>query len=264
MLVHDYQTLRVTHVGRLVWVVLDRPDVAHAVDARMAAELRDLAERCCADDVGAVVLTSTGNFFCAGGDLAHFADLGPRLPDAVAAMAADMHAALSAFARMDAPLIAAVNGTAAGAGLAVVCACDLAYAADSARFVSGYTGAGLTPDAGATYSLPRHVGLRRAQELVLTNRVLSAAEALEWGLLTAVLPGGELQDHVRAVAETVAAGPTSALGTAKRLLHTGWAASLDVQTSAEADALVAAAGSAHGQEGIAAFLAKRRPTFRHR
>lgn len=257
-----YETIRFEPAEGVVRLTLHRPQAANAITATMAAELREAADRCTAPDVRVVVLGATGRFFSVGGDLADFAGLGEQLPAALDAMTSDLHAALATFARMDAPLIAAVNGMAAGAGFALVCAADLAVAAESARFVSAYTRAGLTPDGGTSYSLARHVGLRRAQELVLTNRVLTPAEALEWGLLTRVVADDALEAEVATLSETLSAGATGALGSAKRLLHAGWSADLDAQLASEARAISAAAGGPEGQEGIAAFLSKREPDFR--
>lgn len=258
-----YDTLRYDEGDcGVVTLTLNRPSAANAITAEMAAELLDAAQRCQTHQARVVVLAATGRFFCAGGDLGGFAALGEGLPVALRNMAADLNAALLCFAGMDAPLIAAVNGTAAGAGLSLVCAADIAVAAESARFVSAYTAAGLTPDGGATYALVRHVGLRRAQELVLTNRVLTAAEALSWGLLTRVVAEDSLQEEVAGLARSFAEGATGALGASKRLLHAAWLTNLQAQLDAEADGVAAAAGGPEGTEGIGAFLAKRAPAFR--
>jgi 2-(1,2-epoxy-1,2-dihydrophenyl)acetyl-CoA isomerase len=243
-------------------LTLDQPSVGNAIGAQIAAELLGAARRCGADDVRVVVLAAEGRFFSVGGNLAAFSDLGDQLPTALAAMAADLHEALDILAAVNAPVIAAVNGMSAGAGLSLVCAADLAIAAESARFVAAYTRAGLTPDGGLTYSLIRHVGLRRAQELVLTNRMLSADEALAWGLVNRVVPDDALDAEVGALAGQLADGATGALGSAKRLMHSSWNSDLTGQLRAEAEAVCAAAGRTEGREGIAAFLAKRTPRFR--
>jgi 2-(1,2-epoxy-1,2-dihydrophenyl)acetyl-CoA isomerase len=245
----------------VAWLTLDSPDAGNAISAGMATELLVAARRCRESDVRAVVLTARGRCFSVGGSLAEFADLGEELPTAMAAMAADLHEALALLAGGDAPVVAAVNGMAAGAGLSLVCAADLAVAAESARFVAAYTRAGLTPDGGLTYSLVRHVGLRRAQEVVLTNRTLTASEALDWGLITRVVADGELVASVRALAQDLASGATGALGDAKRLLHAGWLTDLPTHLRTEAQAVCEAAAGEEGREGIDAFLAKRAPQF---
>ena len=171
------------------------------------------------------------------------------------------HAAVSRFSRMDAPLIAAVNGMAAGAGFSLAAACDLSVAAESARFASQYTAASLSPDGSSTYFVPRLVGTRRAMELMLTNRRLSAAEALEWGLINAVVPDDELKAHVGELAQTLARGATLAFGSVKRLLHDSLSATLETQMETEAREIASLTKSRDGREGVRAFLEKRAPEF---
>jgi 2-(1,2-epoxy-1,2-dihydrophenyl)acetyl-CoA isomerase len=161
----------------------------------------------------------------------------------------------------NAPVIAAVNGTAAGAGLSMVCSCDLVLAAESAKFTMAYTRIGLTPDGSSTYFLPRIVGLKRALELTLTNRLFSAQEAQEWGIVTKVVPDANLQAEADALAAQLASSATGALGAAKRLLHSGWNETLETQMELETQTIAARAHSADGREGIAAFLEKRAAKF---
>jgi 2-(1,2-epoxy-1,2-dihydrophenyl)acetyl-CoA isomerase len=163
---------------------------------------------------------------------------------------------------MDAPLVVAVNGTAAGAGFSVAISGDLVLAAESAKFAMAYTAAGLSPDGSSSFFLPRLVGMRRAQELMLTNRRLSAAEALDWGLVSQVVPDAELADTAFALAKQLAAGPTRALGMVKKLLATSFQESLETQMELEARGIAEMAGTADGREGIDAFLSKRAPGFR--
>jgi len=243
-------------------ITLNRPEAANALNAEMARELHDAALRCDAvPAVRAVILTGSGRFFCAGGDLKDFATRGDDLPRFLKQMAADLHLAVSRLNRMDAPVIVAVNGTAAGAGFSIALCGDLAIAAESARFTMAYTRAGLTPDGSSTYFLPRLVGLRRAKELTLTNRTLSAAEALDWGLVNRVVPDTEVLPAARALAEELAAGATLAFGQAKRLLDGGLNATLETAMEDEAQAIAAMARTADGREGIQAFLEKRPPRF---
>lgn len=249
----------------VAWITLNRPKAGNALNIDLAEALDAAARRCDEDaSIRAVVLTGTGPLFCAGGDLRSFAaagdDIGPllkRLTDA-------LHAAIARFARMQAPVIAAVNGAAAGAGMSLACAADLTIAAESARFTMAYTAAGLSPDGSATYFLPRLIGLQRTKELMLTNRRLSAEEALAWGLVTRVVPDAELHDAADKLACTLAAGPTPAFGTVKKLLMTSALQDLEPQLAAEADGIIAMAKRADGREGIAAFLEKRRPSFQGR
>ena len=162
---------------------------------------------------------------------------------------------------MDAPVIAAVNGMAAGAGFSLAAACDISLAAASARFASQYTAAALSPDGSSTFFVPRLVGMRRAAELMLTNRMLSAEEAVEWGLITRVVEDERLLDEARDLAEGLAAGPTLAYGAVKRLLAESSSATLETQMEMEARSIGALSASADGREGVRAFLEKRPPRF---
>ena len=244
-------------------ITLNRPDAANAMNSDTARELMHAALRCDEDPgVRAVVIAGAGRTFCAGGDLRSFAAEGDNLPFHLKEMTTYLHAAVSRLARMDAPVIAAVHGAAAGAGMSLVCAADIVLAAESARFTLAYTRVGLAPDGSSTFSLTRLVGLRRALELALTNRVLSAKEALDWGLVTRVVPDAELQPEADALAKQLAAGPTKALGAAKRLLRDGSTETLETQMELEARAIADAARTADAREGIAAFLEKRQPQFR--
>jgi 2-(1,2-epoxy-1,2-dihydrophenyl)acetyl-CoA isomerase len=259
----EYQNLRYAVQDGVATVTLDRPDAANAIDLDLGRELMHVAIRCDDDPaVRAVLLTGTGRMFCAGGDLKAFASEGARLPSLLKELTTYLHAATSRFARMDAPLVVAVNGTAAGAGFSVAISGDLVLAAESAKFAMAYTAAGLSPDGSSSFFLPRLVGMRRAQELMLTNRRLSAAEALDWGLVSQVVPDAELADTAFALAKQLAAGPTRALGMVKKLLATSFQESLETQMELEARGIAEMAGTADGREGIDAFLSKRAPGFR--
>ena len=195
----------------LARLTLNRPDAYNTLDRELAKSLMEAAVRCAhGGDVRAVLLTATGNNFCGGGDLKSFHAQGDGIDGHVREVTYYLHAACSAFARMDAPLVIAVQGAAAGAGLSIALLGDLVYAGESAFFTMAYTAAGLSPDGGSTFMLPRVVGLRRAQELTLTNRRLTAAEAVDWGIVTAVVPDDSLQMHAAEVARKLAHGPSRA------------------------------------------------------
>jgi 2-(1,2-epoxy-1,2-dihydrophenyl)acetyl-CoA isomerase len=251
--------------GAVARLTLQRPDAANAIDLALARELHAAALRCDEDPaVRAVVLTGAGRMFCAGGDLGSFADAGARRPALIKEITTYLHAAVARFARMRAPVVAAVNGAAAGAGLALVAAADLAVASEGAKFTLAYTRAGLTPDGSSTWFLPRLLGARRTLELMLTNRVLSAPEALDWGLVNRVVPASAVLPEAEALARELATGATEAFGTTKRLLLLSGGQGLESQMELEARAIADASRSADGAEGIAAFLAKRAPVFEGR
>jgi 2-(1,2-epoxy-1,2-dihydrophenyl)acetyl-CoA isomerase len=263
MTIATYTTIMLDVRDGVAEITLNRPEAANALNAEMARELHDAVLRCDADAaVRAVLITGSGRFFCAGGDLKSFAAQGDELPRHLKQVTGDFHAAVSRLSRMDAPVLMAVNGVAAGAGFSFALAGDLALAAESARFTMAYTRAGLTPDGSSTYFLPRLVGLRRAKELTLTNRTLTAQEALVWGIVNQVVPDGDLLEIARSLAQELATGATLAMGAAKRLLDSGLNATLETAMEDEAQVISAMARTEDGREGMQAFLEKRSPSFR--
>ncbi len=259
----EYETLQWSSADGIARIVLHRPDAANGLDPQLARELGAAAARCDADPaVRAVVLTGSGRFFCAGGDLKAMAAAGPDGTGRfVKGLADDLHRAVSTLARMAPPLVVAVNGVAAGAGVGLAAVGDLVVAARGATFTMAYTRAGLSPDGSSTWFLPRVIGLRRTQELVLTNRVLSATEALDWGLVTRVVPDEHLAAEATALATALAAGPRSAQASVRQLLLASPGHGLEEQMELEARAIAACAVAPDGREGIGAFVAKRPPRF---
>lgn len=247
--------------GGVAWVTLNRPEAGNALNMQAGRDLLDAATRCRGEHgVRAVVITGAGKAFSFGGDLAAMAmNEGKARERYLEELTTDLHAAIEAFTRLDAPVIVAVNGTAAGGAMGIVAMADLAIAAEGAKFTLAYAGVGLTPDCGTSYFLPRLIGQRRALELALANRVLSAAEALDWGLVNRVVPDAELMAQAESLATSLAAGPLAALGHAKRLLRSE--APLGEQLGDEGRTIAAQSATAEGEEGIAAFLGKRKPTF---
>jgi len=247
----------------VAWITLNRPQAFNALDADCARQLAEAANRCGSDPaVRAVVLTGAGEkAFCAGGDVAAFASDPDTVDLTLKEITGHLNLAVSRFAAMDAPVIAAVNGIAAGAGLSLAAGCDLAIAADTARFTSAYTQIGLSPDGGSTYFLSRLIGPRRAMELYLENPVLSASQALEWGIVNRVVPAAELLDEVGLLAARLAVGPTKAYGGVKKLLAMATNDTLESQMAREARQIAELSRTADGLEGVGAFAAKRKPTF---
>lgn len=261
-----YETILLEVRDGLAHLTLNRPEAANALNAQLAAELRDAAIRLAHDaSVRAVLLTANGRVFCGGGDLSSFASQGEgQLPAFVDSVTVDFHAAIARFAKMDAPLVAAVTGTCGGAGVSLVAACDLVIAGESSKFTMGYTKVGLIPDGTSSFFLARVVGLRRAMDMVLTNRLLSAAEAEDWGLVNRVVADDQVVTDARALAEQLAKGPTKAFGLAKRVLIEGASSALEQAMERESAAIATAAGTEDANEGIQSFLAKRAANFQGR
>ncbi|HYB65044.1 MAG TPA: enoyl-CoA hydratase-related protein [Steroidobacteraceae bacterium] len=249
-----------TH-GAVALVTLNRPEHSNTLNLQMAMDLLAAAMACARNAaVRAVVLTGAGRNFCFGGDLRAMPPRELALEDHIRELTTYLHAAISHFVRMDAPVVAAVNGTAAGAGVGLVAMADLALCAHSSRFNLAYTSVGLTPDAGTTFLLPRTVGAKRAMELLLLNRALSAEEALSWGLVNEVVADERLLERAVEVAERLAHGPGSAYGATKRLIAHSLGA-FESQMVLESETIAAQATSADAAEGIGAFLGKRKPRF---
>jgi len=247
----------------IAYITMNRPDAANSLNAALAHDLMMAAIRCDEDaGIRAVILTGAGKMFCAGGDLKTFAAFGADTGVKLKEITTYLHAATSRFMRMNAPLIVAVNGIAAGAGMSLAVAGDLVIAARGARFTMAYTAAGLSPDGSSTWFLPRLIGLRRTQELMLTNRMLDAAEALDWGLVGQVVDDGALADTAMDLARRLARGPTLAHGAVKTLLIDSTTNTLETQMELEARLIARTAQSDDGREGIAAFVAKRKPAFK--
>lgn len=247
--------------GDVSRVTLNRPEVGNAIDVVLARELLEAAIELDEDDrVRCVVLTGTGKLFCAGGDVATFAGAGDKLPASLKEITAYLHAAQLRLLRMDKPLLTAVNGAAAGAGIGLAAMGDMVLAAPTASFTLAYTAIGLSPDGGSSWLLPRLIGMRQTQELCLRNRRVNAADAAALGLVTRVA-SGEVLEETLALAHELAAGPTHAFGATRRLLLDGATASLEAHFDAEARSIAALSRTAEGREGIAAFAARRAPDF---
>ena len=258
----SYETLLYDVADNVATITFNRPAAANAMSPLCAKELNDASLRIEGDaDVRCVILTGAGKMFCAGGDLAAFSSAGDGARKLILEMTGDLHLAISRLSRNAAPVIGAINGTAAGAGFSLVMLCDLAISSESAVYTMAYTNAGLSPDGSSTFFMPRKIGDRRSRELMLTNRVLKAHEALEWGVVNRVVPDAELMDETRALASKLAKGPTLAFGLVKSLLNGSFDQSLETQMELEARGIADMITTADGQEGLDAFLSKRRAEF---
>jgi 2-(1,2-epoxy-1,2-dihydrophenyl)acetyl-CoA isomerase len=244
--------------GAVLTITFNRPEVynafnreLHAALAEALAEAEDASVRC-------VVITGAGKGFCAGQDLKEFGAVSASIRDA---LEQTYHPNVRRVRALAKPVIAAVNGPAAGAGLSFACACDARVASDAATFVPGFVGIGLVPDAGGTWFVHRLLGFARAFEWMSSNARLSAEAALEWGLVSEVIPAASFEARVAEVAAEWAARPTLAVGRTKQLFDHAYAAALDAQLALEAELQQASVGTADFAEGVKAFLEKRPPVF---
>ena len=258
----------VERAGALVTLTLNRPESYNAINGPMMQALLEALVECDEDDtVRAVLLTGAGKAFCAGGDLKAMQaeDAAGRSVGAfLKRLTVPVHGAIATMARMEKPVIGAVNGVAGGAGFSFALACDLVLATESAVFTMAYTRAGLAPDGGSSFFLPRIVGPKRAYDLMVNNAVLSGAEARELGIVNAVFRDASFRAEARSYAERLAAGPTRAFGAAKRLVGLSPDASLEGQMEHERRAIAACAGTDDFREGVAAFVDKRQADFKGR
>jgi 2-(1,2-epoxy-1,2-dihydrophenyl)acetyl-CoA isomerase len=247
--------------GGVLTITLNRPDVLNAFNAAMQSGLAAALKEARSSDVRAVVLTGAGRGFCVGQDLTEFRETPGDIADR---LRAHYHPNITALRALEKPVIAAVNGPAAGAGLSLACACDLRIAADSASFVPAFIGIGLVPDSGGSFFIERLLGAARGFEWMTSNRKLTAAEAHAWGLVSEVVQGDRLDWRARELAATYAAAPTRAIGMTKRLFDHAESASLEDQLELEAQLQSAATKTEDFREGVAAFLEKRPPSFNGR
>jgi 2-(1,2-epoxy-1,2-dihydrophenyl)acetyl-CoA isomerase len=247
--------------GGVLTITLNRPDVLNALNAdlqrRLVAALKDAR----ADDVRAVVVTGAGRGFCVGQDLNEFGE-GER--DVAGRLREHYHPTIRAVRELEKPVLAAVNGPAAGAGLSFACACDLRLAAESATFVPAFINIGLVPDGGGTFFVTRLLGPSRAFEWMTSGRRLSAQEALDWGLVSEVVPDDRLAERAAEWAGELAAMPTRGIGLSKRLFDSADRVSLEEQLEREAQLQAAATKTHDFREGVDAFLQKRAPRFEGR
>lgn len=260
-----YQHLLLDRAEQVATITLNRPDAFNAFNLAMGREILHAVLEVDDDpEVRCVVVTGAGKAFCAGGDVKHFADNLPGFGAMVKELTTYLHGAVSRLCRSEKPVVMGLNGVAAGGGLALALCGDLVIAAESARLTMAYAKIGATPDGSSSYFLPRLIGLRRAMEFYLTNRVLSAREAFEWGLVTRVVPDAELKPTVATLARELAQGPTKAFGAAKRLLHQSTWESLETQMEHESQAIAAMGRTEDFRDAVTAFANKKTPTFRGR
>ena len=261
-----YETLTIDRADGVATLTLNRPEAFNALDLTLGRDLFHAVLEVDDDDaVRAVVVTGAGKAFCAGGDVKGFADNLDHIGALIKELTTYLHGAVSRLTRSEKPVLMAINGVAAGGGMSLALSGDLVLAAESARFTMAYARIAATPDGSSTYFLPRLIGIRRALELYYTNRVLSAREAQEWGLVSRVVPDAELPSAAHALARELAQGPTRAFGSAKRLFHQSTWESLETQMELEAQAIAASGRTDDFRAGVTAFATKQpAPVFRGR
>ena len=243
-------------------ITLNRPDAYNALNLTLARDVfQATLEADESRDVRCILITGAGKAFCAGGDVKDFADNPDRIGILVKELTTYLHGAVSRLARSLKPVIMAVNGVAAGGGMSLALSGDLVVAAESAKFNMAYSRIAASPDGSSSYFLPRMIGLRRALELHFTNRVLSAREAMDWGLVNRVHPDAEFPAAVRTLARELAQGPTLAFGRAKLLFHQSTQESLETQMELEAQAIAASGHTEDFRNGVVAFARKQPVTF---
>jgi 2-(1,2-epoxy-1,2-dihydrophenyl)acetyl-CoA isomerase len=247
--------------GAVLTVTLNRPDVLNAFNGAMHRALNAALKEARDDEVRAVVVTGAGRGFCVGQDLTEFRDAAGDIGDR---LRSTYHPNILAVRALEKPVIAAVNGAAAGAGMSFACACDIRIAADAAVFVPAFVNIGLVPDSGGTFFVTRLLGYARAFEWLCSGRRLSAAEAHAFGLVSEVVEADALTARAAELAATLAALPTKAIGMTKRLLDRAGGSTLDEQLEWEAQLQAVATQSEDFGEGVQAFLGKRKPSFKGR
>jgi 2-(1,2-epoxy-1,2-dihydrophenyl)acetyl-CoA isomerase len=247
--------------GAVLTITLNRPDVLNALNAAMHDALGTALKEARNEEVRAVVITGAGRGFCVGQDLSEFRE---RAGDIGGRLRGMYHPTIRGIRGLEKPVIAAVNGAAAGAGLSLACACDIRIASDEATFVPAFINVGLIPDSGGTFFITRLIGQARALEWLGSGRRLTGAEAQEWGIVSEVVEPTVLDARAAEIAAELAALPTRAIGMTKRLLDRAPVATLDEQLEWEAQLQAAATQTEDFREGVDAFLEKRAPDFQGR
>jgi 2-(1,2-epoxy-1,2-dihydrophenyl)acetyl-CoA isomerase len=262
----EYETLVFEEKDNVAWIRMNRPENFNALNLPMAKELCQATAYCATEkQIRAVVLTGTGRAFCAGGDVK---DMSKHLKETGRAdlflrdLALHLHSFVAEVVRMPKPVIAAVNGTAAGAGFSMSLACDMSLAVQGMSFVMAYTGIGLVPDGSSSYFLSRLVGPRKAMEIVYLNEPISADEALRLGIVNHVYLAEDFEKSVSSLALKLAQGPMETYGRAKQLLRLGLIETLESQMENERQGIAMSSLSAEFQEGVTAFVEKRKADFR--
>jgi 2-(1,2-epoxy-1,2-dihydrophenyl)acetyl-CoA isomerase len=254
------ESLQFSLDGGVATIRFNRPQVFNSVNKEVALALQQHLRECQQNPaVRAVLLTGTGKAFCAGQDLAEIT--GPDAPEVADIVEKHYNPIVELIRALDKPVVAAVNGVAAGAGANLALACDVVVAKESASFIQAFSKIGLIPDSAGTYFLPRLIGMQRASALMMTGDKVSAPEAVQMGMIYKTFPDDTFEQEADALARKLAAMPTKGLAYTKQLLNQSFGNDLTRQLRAEGDYQLRAGNTADYKEGVAAFLEKRQPTF---
>ena len=248
--------------NKVGWITLNRPDVFNSFNREMAFLLQKTLDDCANDaTVRAIVITGNGKAFCAGQDLKEVTspDLNPGFRKI---LEEHYNPIITRIRNIEKPIIAAVNGVAAGAGANIALACDIVVAAESATFIQAFSKIGLVPDSAGTFFLPRLIGFQKATALMMLGDKVSAQEALDLGMIYKVFSAETFEEEVNKLAATLANMPTKALGLTKRLLNQSLTNNLEQQLALESDLQIEASSSNDYKEGVSAFVEKRKPEFK--
>lgn len=254
-------TILSSRIGHLVILSLNRPQVFNSFNREMALSLQAALDSCASDpEIRAVILTGNGKAFCAGQDLGEVT--GPEAPGFSTILSEHYNPIITRLRNLPKPVIAAVNGVAAGAGANIALACDIVVAAESASFIQAFSKIGLIPDSGGTFFLPRLIGFQKALALMMTGEKVTASEALAMGMIYKVFPDGSFMDEATSLGQSLAQMPTKALGLIKQTLQASMTNDLETQLALEEKGQIEAGHSADYREGVAAFMEKRKPVFK--
>jgi len=248
--------------GVILEIALNRPEAFNAFSLEMMVMLGDALMSAATDNaIKGVLLTGKGKAFCSGGDLKWISQQEGDAGATLHRLAPQFHIAITEIRRMAKPVVAAINGIAAGGGFSLALACDFRVMAESAVLMQGYTSNGLSIDGGGTFALPRIVGLARALEIAAFDEPISAVKALEWGLVTKAVPDSEVQKEALSMLEKLSRTSLHSFAWSKRLFLESFSNTLETQLELERQGISACAGHPDGQEGIKAFVEKRKPEF---
>ena len=246
----------------ILQITLNRPEAYNAMNLDLMRLLGEALARAAADpSVEGVLLTGNGKAFCSGGDLKWISQQTEPAGSVLYRLAPQFHLSITEIRRMEKPVVAAINGIAAGGGFSLALACDFRVMAESAVLRQAYTSSGLSIDGGGSFSLPRLVGFARAMEIMAFDRPISSAQALEWGLVTRVVPDDQVLSEARALLTTIAQGALHSFSWSKKLLTDSFHNTLETQLELERQGISDCGAHPNGQEGIRAFVEKRKPSF---